>query len=99
MPALGIEGRLHPGAGLASKGEAQDIHNCLAGNRLANPAAQYGSSPDSPLEREGFSPSPVAETILEETAAARLRFGSSPASRAHKDAPPDGSGLRSSRSL
>jgi Transposase, Mutator family len=42
---------------------------------------------------------PVAETILEETASARLRSGSSPAARAHKGAPPDGSGLRSSRSL
>src|SRR5215472_5030898 len=42
---------------------------------------------DSLLEGEGFEPSvPVAETILEETASARLRFGYSPASRAHKGA-------------
>jgi hypothetical protein len=61
---------------------------------------EYYRQARSPLEREGFEPSgPVAETILEETASARRRFGSSSASRAHKGAAPDGSGLRSSRSL
>ena len=72
-----------------------------ARSRNANEsAAQCGSSSDSPWREMDSNPrSPVAETILEETAAARLRFGSSPASRAHKGAAPDSSGLRSSRSL
>jgi hypothetical protein len=40
-------------------------------------------------EKDSNPRSPVAEAILEETASARLRFGSSPASRTHKGAAPE----------
>jgi hypothetical protein len=50
-------------------------------------------------ERPGSSEFSLARVVEGSPASAQLRFGSSPASRAHKGAAPGGSGSRSSRSL